>query len=61
MIHSSEDFYDVQNIMMNVATDESLVSCQIQANEDVATCIVDLQKVRDQHEIWQNAFKGKYL
>ena len=45
---------------VDTSADEGLVSSQMRSNDDIATCIIDLRKVRNQYEVWQSSFKGSY-
>ena len=55
-----EEFQIVPGIMESTATENVAQENQTQFDDDAATGIVDLRKVRDQYDIFQNSFKGKY-
>ena len=57
--HFCEQSQLVPIIMEITARDNGLNKNQTHFDDDAATCIVDLRKVQDQYDIFQNSFKGK--
>ena len=47
--------------MESTSMDKGLQENQTHPDDDAATCIVDLRKVRDQYDIFKNSFKGKSI
>merc|ERR1712072_1532336 len=56
---SCEQVYSLSKTMESTPTDEGFQEEPNQSDDDASTAIVDLRKVGDQYDLFQNSFKGK--